>query len=635
MKRTLALILALLLLPGLLAGCGETETTVPTTAPDPALSEEPRQEPTREPPEEPAPAGEIGLEQAREQLGPWLEKNCSFGTHFLCLEEPELCWMEERIDQDCGADDSFSFVISRRLWDRETERELEEGHWYYYAWENDKYVCTLKHDDSPVEISALSRRDQEDLHRSRDQFIGVERLLPACAEDFRLEEAEGEPELLCLRCTLPLEWILQEHPLLAQRLLYVLEQKGLEDFPEGLRVKLAFSVEKEGFRPRCLRYDFSELIPALFPEAAEAGEGPVLEMEYRFDFALAETVPMPEALREQSTGVPEPGVIEDGEFRQPFFGLRISVEGWELASRDEIGLNSFGIPQYASYSMEELLAAHIPYAELSMKRGGTFVHLMLEKPPITTSDGARVNTPAEYMDADARNLPRDYASIGLSVLSDERFQRELCGLSFEGYRIVDSEEAVYTVLATEKGGVFLTVMIDCRDGDETETVLNSFKPETYPILGQARLEDCTLTIHYDDGLILRNRPLSLEELMEDESAHHTAIPGTELIENEDLLTLLAKLDPEELQPVQDTANYAGRIYPTVYYVLTDPEGKKLFDLGMGWDNLDEENDERPASVNFNGEKIPFDELFYTCVARWLTQAHYVPGYCDVTEVQDG
>ena len=50
-----------------------------------------------------------------------------------------------------------------------------------------------------------------------------------------------------------------------QRLLYVLEQKGLEDFPEGLRVKLAFSVEKEGFRPRCLRYDFSELIPVLFP----------------------------------------------------------------------------------------------------------------------------------------------------------------------------------------------------------------------------------------------------------------------------------------------------------------------------------------------------------------------------------
>jgi hypothetical protein len=123
--------------------------------------------------------------------------------------------------------------------------------------------------------------------------------------------------------------------------------------------------------------------------------------------------------------------------------------------------------------------------------------------------------------------------------------------------------------------------------------------------------------------------------MEDETAHHTEIPGTELIVNEDFLALLAKLDPEELPPVQDTANYAGQIYPTVYYVLTDPEGEKLFDLGMGWDNLDKASRAYPDSVNFNGEKIPFDELYYTCVARWLTQAHYVPGYCDVMEVQNG
>ena len=154
-----------------------------------ALAEEPPAA-TEEP--DAAPETEMSVERARELLGPWLEQDCSFGTHFLCLEEPELCWMEERIDQNCGADGSFSFVISLRRWDRETEQELEESHWYYYAWENDKYVCTLKHADSPVEIEALSQKDQEDLLRSRDQLIGVERLLPACAEpDHEGDQAYG------------------------------------------------------------------------------------------------------------------------------------------------------------------------------------------------------------------------------------------------------------------------------------------------------------------------------------------------------------------------------------------------------------------------------------------------------------
>ena len=447
-----------------------------------ALAEEPPAA-TEEP--DAAPETEMSVERARELLGPWLEQDCSFGTHFLCLEEPELCWMEERIDQNCGADDSFSFVISLRRWDRETEQELEEGHWYYYAWENDKYVCTMKHGDSPVESSALSRRDQEDLHRSRGQFIGVESLLPACAEDFRREEAEEEPELLCLRCTLPLEWILQEHPLLAQRLLYVLEQKGLEEYPEGLRVELAFSVEKESFRPRCLRYDFSELIPGLFPEAEAAEDGPVLEMEYRFDFELAETAPMPEVLRPEASweGImldsPLAGKLEDGFYLPTGLDIRIPLEGWTVVDRQSMCEILYGDRAAATLPPETLMAMHIAYGDLMLQHGDTRVVFTLEKTPITFSDGTVVRTAAESAEASADSLPQIYFRAGIPVVSMERDQAELGGRSFEILRLHLKKNLDFynSLLITERDGVLFTVNITCYGVDETEQIMESILPQ--------------------------------------------------------------------------------------------------------------------------------------------------------------
>jgi hypothetical protein len=154
------------------------------------------------------------------------------------------------------------------------------------------------------------------------------------------------------------------------------------------------------------------------------------------------------------------------------------------------------------------------------------------------------------------------------------------------------------------------------------------EPQPYRILGQTRLEDCTLAIHYDDGDTYRCRPLLLEELLanESESTHHTTVSGTELLENERFLALLEELNPEELPPERDLRKYSRRIQPTVYYVLTDQNGKKLFDVGMGWDNK-EAGAELIESVNFNGKAILFDERFYFCVEPYLTESHYIPGFC--------
>ncbi len=186
----------------------------------------------------------------------------------------------------------------------------------------------------------------------------------------------------------------------------------------------------------------------------------------------------PAAAEESASPSPQIG-IEDGVYRQPAFGIGISVEGWELTERDAIGRSLFGISDYASYSKEELLANHIPYVEQMMTRDMTTVQLMLEQAPITSSDGVPANTPAEYMDNNARTIPALNASMGVPIASDERFQRSLCGLAFEGYRCYVSYNGVelfQTMLTTEKDGLFFTIYITCLGTDESEAVLAGFFP---------------------------------------------------------------------------------------------------------------------------------------------------------------
>ena len=411
-------IFALLLAALLLTGCAGPEQSAPTEPDEPAGQS--------------APAEKVyTAQEAREALGAWLEQDCSFDMLFRCLSLPGQYGYEEKISQRCAADGSFSFYISARWWDKGTGVDAEDRAEYHYAWEDETYVCTMRHND-------------------------------------------------------PVERLMREEDMLSKELDIVLQLQELDAYPEGLCVEVSLCAEKESLRPRDVYYDFSELTPYVFedwehlPDTAE--DTARMEMRFTFDFDLAETVPLPDTLRETAEGeltLPEPGVIEDGEYRQPFFGLAFPLEGWELRDREEIGRFVFGDPRYGSFSPEELLPKHMPYPELMMRRGDTEMQILLELPPITTSDGSVSYTPAEYMDADARNLPRDYASLGTTVSSDERFQTELCGMAFEGYRLqfrFETGETVMTILTTERNGVFFTIMINCVGEDETDDVLASFTP---------------------------------------------------------------------------------------------------------------------------------------------------------------
>lgn len=144
----------------------------------------------------------------------------------------------------------------------------------------------------------------------------------------------------------------------------------------------------------------------------------------------------------------------------------------------------------------------------------------------------------------------------------------------------------------------------------------------YSILDGAHLEDCVLTIYYDDSRIYRRIPLRLFDYYcfsstpESIGIHTVTIRGTELKENEQFLALLEMLEGQELPQVQEITVYWEKIQPFVYYSLTSKNGRRLFDVGIGGDNS--------GTVNFNGEKIPFDILFYSCVEPYLTEPHILP-----------
>lgn len=145
------------------------------------------------------------------------------------------------------------------------------------------------------------------------------------------------------------------------------------------------------------------------------------------------------------------------------------------------------------------------------------------------------------------------------------------------------------------------------------------KEPGYTVLGDVVLEDCILSIHYDDPNIRRLYCYTLRGFLEspngfdaDSRLYHTTVSGTELKENKQFLALLKMADKQDLPPVQDITNYWEEIYPCIYYSLADQNGEMLFDVTFGLG----------SGVYFNGEKVPYDKLFYTSVEPYLTEPHW-------------
>lgn len=473
MKRSL---LALLLLCLLLTACTRTADPVQT-------------EPPAAPTEEPSPAPtetQWTLEEARQTLDSWLEQDLSL-DYSSCFFPQGSFGLEEKIEQKSAVDGSFTFLFQGHYWDRAAFVDYEDSALYHYALEDGKLVCDVRFGNGSVDHFVLTASEEKQLAEARREVMGVDVLLPAFAEEFSQSGVEGDAELICLCYALPLEKLMEENNKLKQQLDNILFLAELDAYPEGLSLGAELIAERETLRPVSVRFDFSQLEPVLDP-GSDQEKGTQMELGFRFDYQLAETIPMPEELEEalalaqveelDPALLPQPGVIAEGEYRQPFFGIGFPTEGWhEPLTRDQIGKQYFDIDNYGSLTVADLLSIHKPYVESLLTRGLSSIQLMLEKPPLKGGDGSITNTPAEYMDYNVKSIPVQYEKLGITGATTERFQIELCGMLFEGARVnVESYGLYQTMLAAEKDGVFFTIFVTCMGADESEEILAAFFP---------------------------------------------------------------------------------------------------------------------------------------------------------------
>ena len=366
MKRFTALLLTLLMLLGALGGPA-------------VLAEEPAQTEEGKEPTEAA----FSMEETRKAIDAWQQEPCSFTMRasFLSLEN----WgLEEKIDQECGKDGSFRFFLSFHSWDHDQNWETEDATEYHYEPEGEDLLCTTRHflgssmiPDGPIQRYQMGEREQKELFASWQQMLGCAAMLPDWVEELSAEDVPGSPELLCLRYRLPMERVLQEEGMLKQLLSNLFLLREIEEPPKGLMIDGELYLQRDSLRPDRLRYSFDELAAEIFAEgdhqSGAAEDTARMEVEYRLDHELAETVPLPETLKEtegQETVVrgaeslEELNALFDGE--ELFTPEQVRCMGYEMllacltACDEEKGLEllaDFDAERVAAYLNENFFTA--------------------------------------------------------------------------------------------------------------------------------------------------------------------------------------------------------------------------------------------------------------------------------------
>lgn len=302
MKKTLtAALLSLCLLLGACGQPGQTQNepeTTPAEAPTPAV-ESP--EPTE---------AAFSPEETKKAIAAWQKEPCPF-TMRASFRDQDRWGLEEEIDQECGKDGSIRFSLSFHSWNRDRDWEKEELTEYHYTvLDSGNLLCTTRSflgsrqiPDGPIQRYQMGERQQKEMADSWQQMLGCEAMLPDWAEELSAEDVPGSPELLCLRYRLPLDRVLQQENMLKQLLSNLFLLREIEELPKGLRIEAALYLQRDSLRPDILRYSFDELAAVIFTEtdhqsgASEDTAG--MEVEYRLEHELAETVPLPEILTEK------------------------------------------------------------------------------------------------------------------------------------------------------------------------------------------------------------------------------------------------------------------------------------------------------------------------------------------------
>lgn len=190
-----------------------------------------------------------------------------------------------------------------------------------------------------------------------------------------------------------------------------------------------------------------------------------------------ETLPRPGGVDGDALDALEPGVLENGVYRQSFGDLTLQVaDSWTVLSRKEIAEVYYSDARVETMQIQELLAQGAPYLDLVLTRGHSVVQVLLEANPVRLGNGDYARTASEYMDGLRDTLRTLYAaSLGQSVIhmNGDRFQYPLGDREYEVLRMqIDAggEQMTQTFLCIEENGVFLSISIAC-DNEADDAIL--------------------------------------------------------------------------------------------------------------------------------------------------------------------
>ena len=199
--------------------------------------------------------------------------------------------------------------------------------------------------------------------------------------------------------------------------------------------------------------------------------------------ACTKSLPLPDgrpaipASGELSSGALEEGryrqAFWEGRYRQAFWDLQLYVdESWTPYSREQIAEALYTEPRLASLDVGETLAMGLPYVDLMLERGSGTVQVLLERGPITTSNGESCDSPEDYMDNLALTLPEMMKNYGLTQTNCRRYETEICGRSYACLAMTARSGWVgmtETYLCTQRDGIFLTLVV-ASSGDSEKLV---------------------------------------------------------------------------------------------------------------------------------------------------------------------
>ena len=180
-----------------------------------------------------------------------------------------------------------------------------------------------------------------------------------------------------------------------------------------------------------------------------------------------------------------PGVAADGEYRQDYLDLRLNVDdSWKVYTREEIGEEFYGNRSFL-IDIPQAFAMDTVYYDLVIERDDAEVMVGLEHAPLSLTPDTVCETPEDYMDAAKGVMDANFtADPDMELVSSDRYQTEICGHSYEVLRIVlgsGPHRMVQTLFCTQRGSVFLSIIVSYFEGDDETALLQELFGEQ-PVL---------------------------------------------------------------------------------------------------------------------------------------------------------